>query len=535
VTDWNFADVWEAVAEALPDAPATSHDGVRRSWSTFEARSEAQAAWLGSLGVERQARVAQYLYSGPAYLESLFGCFKAGLVPVNTNYRYGVDELAYLWHDAGCSAVVFHGAFAERIEEVRARADDLAIRGWLWVDDGSGPKPEWAVDVEEIATSAARCATPPPRSGDDLWLLYTGGTTGRPKGVMWRQDDMFCVVNRTSAVRYPEHADPSVIAGTLERPGPVLIPAAPLMHGTGAIAAFGALCAGGCVATLPSRSFRAEELLDLIESERAKAVAIVGDAFAKPVLAALDRHPGRWDISSLRIVVSSGVAWSTATKEGLLRHNPELTLADTLGASEAIGMASSISTRERPASSRFVSGPDTRVLGDDGRAIEAGSGETGLLALRGRSPIGYWGDPDKSARTFRVIDGERWSIPGDHAVIEADGTITLLGRGSQCINTGGEKVYPEEVEEALKAHPTVADAAVVGVPDDRFGQAVTALVAPSPGATCDGDALVEHVKSSLAAYKAPRHVIVVDDLGRAPSGKLDYRALASLAQGSSQP
>lgn len=529
MTDWNFADVWERVAAALPHAPATSHDGERRSWSTFEARAEAQAAWLLSLGVERQARVAQYLYSGPPYLESLFACFKASHVPVNTNYRYEVDELVHLWLDAGCSAVVFHGAFTERIEEVRAKARDLPVRGWLWVDDGVGPKPDWADDYEQVAASGTRTTGSVPRSGDDLWLLYTGGTTGRPKGVMWRQDDMFCVVNRTAAVRYPEDADPSIVGAMLDRPGPVMIPAAPLMHGTGAIAAFGALGAGGCVATLASHRFRADELLDLVESDRAKSITIVGDAFAKPMLAALDADPGRWDISSLRIVVSSGVMWSPATKEGLLAHNPNLMLVDTLGSSEAIGMASSISTGDGPAATRFVSGPDTRVFDDDGHAVSPGDDRTGLLALRGRGPIGYFGDPDTSARTFPTIDGERWSVPGDHARIEADGTITLLGRGSHCINTGGEKVYPEEVEEVLKEHPAVADAAVVGLPDDRFGQAVTALVSPTPGVVCDTDELIAHVKGVLAAYKAPKRVIVVDDLGRAPNGKLDYRNLLALA------
>ena len=460
MTNWNFADIWEQVARALPEAPATSHAGRERSWREFEERSEAQADWLRSLGIERQGRVAQYLYSGPEYLESLFACFKASYVPVNTNYRYGSEELAYLWSDASVSAVVFHGSLTDNIEEVRAKNAAPSVRGWLWVDDGSGPCPEWAVDYESVTSAAPLRQPPAERSGDDLWLLYTGGTTGKPKGVMWRHEDIFCVGNRTAAVRYPEDGDLSVVAEMLERPGPRLVPAAPLMHGTGMIAAFGALSVGGCVATLVSRSFDPVEMLDLIANEKVKSIAIVGDAFAKPMLRELDADPDRWDISSLRVVVSSGVMWSAHVKDGLLRHNPKLTLVDAIGASEAIGVASSIATDEKPVSATFERGPDTQVFDPQDRPVEPGSGVTGVLALRGRGPLGYYNDEAKTAETFRIIDGERWIIPGDHARVEADGTITLLGRGSQCINTGGAKVYPEEVEEALKRHPSVADAGV---------------------------------------------------------------------------
>jgi 3-oxocholest-4-en-26-oate---CoA ligase len=363
--------------------------------------------------------------------------------------------------------------------------------------------------------------------------------------VMWRQDDLFCVVNRTAAVRYPEQGDLRDVAGMLEGAGPVLIPAAPLMHGTGALAAFGALSAGGSVSTLTGRSFDPVEMLDLIETDRAKAAAIVGDAFAKPLLAALDAEPDRWDVSSLRVISSSGVMWSASVKQGLLAHNPRLILVDTLGSSEAIGMATSIVTGDGDgggsrhgagssgagaSTASFRLGPDTQVFTEDGCPVAPGSGRSGVLALRGRGPLGYFNDDVASARTFRIVGGERWAMPGDHATVQHDGTITLLGRGSQCINTGGEKVYPEEVEEALKAHPAVADAAVVGLPDDRFGQAVTALVAPAPGAAVEEDELISFVKAALAAYKAPKRVIVVDDLGRAANGKLDYRALRARAE-----
>jgi acyl-CoA synthetase (AMP-forming)/AMP-acid ligase II len=257
----------------------------------------------------------------------------------------------------------------------------------------------------------------------------------------------------------------------------------------------------------------------------------VGDAFAKPLLAALDAEPDRWDISSLWLIISSGVIWSAEVKAGLLRHNPKLIMVDSLGSSEAVGMARSTSRLgEAAATADFELGPDTRVIDDDGRDVVPGSGQAGRVVLKGRGPIGYYKDPDKTAATFTLIDGERWTIPGDFAAVRADGTVQLLGRGSVCINTGGEKVFPEEVEEALKLHPGVADAVVVGVPDDRFGEAVTAVIQPKPGqAGPDGPDLVQWVRERLADYKAPRHVVEVETIGRSPSGKVDYRKLKEYA------
>jgi 3-oxocholest-4-en-26-oate---CoA ligase len=290
------------------------------------------------------------------------------------------------------------------------------------------------------------------------------------------------------------------------------------------------LSSGGSIVTLPGRHFAADELLDTIEAERIKSIAIVGDAFAKPVLEALDAEPGRWDISSLRVITSSGVMWSSATKEGLLRHNPRLILVDTLGSSEAISMASSVSTAgARGSTAAFALGPTTRVITDDGHEVAPGSGDVGLVAFRGRMPLGYHKDAEKSARTFRMLDGERWSIPGDHASIDADGTLRLLGRGSQCINTGGEKVYPEEVEEVIKTHPDAVDAACVGVPDDRFGEAIVALVQLRSGALLDEAAVIGHVKDHLAGYKAPKRVFAIPTVGRAPNGKVDYAGLRAQA------
>ena len=533
MSSWNFADVWEVVAETLPDATAAVHGDLRRTWSELDHRADAVAAALLEGGIAPGDTVAQYLYSCPEYVESVFACFKLGIAPVNTNYRYGADELAYLWDNADCAAVVFHGSFSELADGVRSRVP--RVRRWLWVDDGSGPCPPWADDYGTIAARSVSRASPPwGRTPDDLFLIYTGGTTGMPKGVMWRQDDLFAILNRTAPVRFPEEGGLDDVRAALVKPGPSHIPCAPLMHGTGAFTSMAMLSSGGSVITLPGRHFDPRELLDTVERERVKSLAIVGDAFAKPILAALDADPAKWDISSLRVITSSGVMWSAATKEGLLRHNPRLILVDTLGSSEAISMASSVATAggEGSRTAAFSLGPTTRVIDESGRDVVPGSGEVGMVAFQGRVPLGYYKDEEKSRRTFRLLDGQRWSVPGDFASVDADGTLRLLGRGSQCINTGGEKVYPEEVEEVIKTHPGVLDAACVGVPDERFGEVVVALVEVA-GEPPDEAAVIAHVKDHLAGYKAPKRVFVIPSLGRAPNGKVDYRALREAAVASS--
>ncbi len=535
MSSWNFAEVFEVIAEVQPDATAQVQGSRRFTWAQFDARADAIAQRLLDAGLAPGATVAQLLYSCPEYLESMFAAWKIGLPPVNTNYRYGGDELVYLWDNADVGAVVFHGEFAPRIEAIRASVPRVGV--WLWVDDGTGPCPEWATPYEAVATSDVSPHVVPPwgRSPDDLYLLYTGGTTGAPKGVMWRVDDMFALVNRTAVIKYPEEGsldDVRTILAASDKPRPVFVPCAPLMHGTGAIASFGCLTAGGCVVTLESRSFSAAELLDTIEREHVKGIAIVGEAFAHPILAALDAEPDRWDISSLRMITSSGVMWSPANKAGLLRHNDRLLLVDTLGSSEAVGMASDVASSKEGdrESAHFVLDANTKVLTEDGREVQPGSGESGIVAYRGRVPIGYYKDEAKSAATFRIIDGARWSLPGDYATVEADGSLRLLGRGSQCINTGGEKVYPEEPEEALRSHPTVVDAACVGLPDPRWGQRIVALVQLEDGAELDEAALIAHVKSRLAGYKAPKQIYVLPTLGRAANGKLDYKGLQAEAR-----
>jgi acyl-CoA synthetase (AMP-forming)/AMP-acid ligase II len=530
VSGWNLADIWEANADRFPDATAQVQGERRFTWAEFDRRADGVAATLLSSGVAHQDKVAHYLYNCPEFLDSMFGILKIGLVPVNTNYRYADDELVYVWDNADVVAVVFHATFVDHVERVRERVP--RVRTWLCVEDGSAPCPDWAVPYEQAAAaSSVRVRAPWGRDGDDLYLLYTGGTTGEPKGVMWRQDDI--VMSLEAGARRPLPAVPSAAAITerVSKPGPVAVPAAPLMHGTGSFNSMNVLILAGSIVTLEGRHFDVVELLDTVARERVRTMSIVGDAFARPILRALDAEPNRWDVSSLRVIVSSGVIWSAETKTGLLRHIPGVTMIDSLGSSEAIGMATSTTTRENAATTaQFRLNATTRVVTDDGLDVVPGSGERGRVALRGRTPLGYYKDPGKSATTFITIDGERYSIPGDWAMVDADGNVQLLGRGSQCINTGGEKVYPEEVEEALKLHPTIADAAVVGLPDERFGEAITALVEPVPGATIDIDALVAHVKGRLAHYKAPKHVVAVRSVQRAANGKLDYRRLKAEAE-----
>jgi len=527
---WNFAEIWEVCARRVPDTVALRHGEREITWSELDRRANGIARTLLGAGAGEQDKVAQYLTNCPEYLESMFGVFKAGLVPVNTNYRYVDDELVYLWDNADAVAVVFHGTFAERIERIRDRVP--RVRTWLWVDDGSGPCPPWAVPYEDAAgADGERVEAPWGRDGHQLLLMYTGGTTGMPKGVMWRQDDLIHAVLPTVNPLYGQpDADYEALAASIQGPGLQLLPACPLMHGTGQFTAFIGLSSAGSVTTLTSRHFDVVELLDTIQARRIQSLTIVGDAFAKPILAELDAHPGRWDLSSLIVITSSGVMWSEPVKQALLAHNPTMMLIDAFSSSEAIGLGQSVSTAgNEAATARFSLGDNARVITDDGRDVVPGSGEIGRVAVRGHTPIGYYKDPEKTAATFVTIDGETYSMPGDYARVEADGTLTLLGRGSVCINTGGEKVFPEEVEEVLKRHPAVLDAVVVGLPDDTFGESVNAVVQPRPDQTVEPEALIGWVKDHLAHYKAPKRVVVVDTIGRAPNGKVDYRRLRGVA------
>jgi acyl-CoA synthetase (AMP-forming)/AMP-acid ligase II len=544
LTNFNLADVWELAAEVRgDDCVALVHGSSRESWAEFDRRAAGVAHTLLEAGLGQGAKVAQYLYNCNEYVETVFGAMKAGMVPVNTNYRYAEEELVYLFDNSDSEAVVFHGAFTDVVARIRSRVP--GVRLWLHVDDGSSPCPDFAMPYEEavgvLSVGAdTRVSGPWGRSGDDLYFLYTGGTTGMPKGVMWRQDDLFCLWNGGSMLQMPEDRGMAGLREGLEglsATPPVLMPACPLMHGTGAFTAYSCLLLGGTVVTLPNRNFDAGELLDAIGREKVNVVTIVGDSFAKPILAALAADPDRYDLSSVIAMISSGVMWSEETKRGLHGHNANMLLVDAFSSSEALGMGSSISAAGAEAgTASFKIGPNAKVIDDVGAEIPPGSDRPGRLALGGRLPVGYYKDEEKTAKTFVTIDGQRYSVPGDFATVAEDGTLHLLGRGSVVINTGGEKVYPEEVEETLKIHPAIADAACVGVPDERFGEAICAIVQLRPDVQADGRELIEHVKARLAGYKAPRHVVFVDSVGRTPSGKLDYSSLKTLgAEAASAP
>ncbi len=527
MSDWNYADVWEAVADAIPDRPAQIHGPRRLTWADFDRRSDALARRLLDAGLGRQAKVAAYLYDAPEYLETYFAAFKAAFVPVNTNYRYVADELLYLFDNADAEAVVFHASFSATVETIRAKLPGVKL--WIAVAEPGHPAPSFAEDYESIVSRRTeRVRAPWGRSGDDLLILYTGGTTGMPKGVMWRQDDLFQVLgaggNAVLGIPPVESvAEAAERARAAEHA--VTIAAAPLMHGTSQFTAFGTLTAGAAVACLPSQRFDATEFWNEVERLEATSAAIVGLAFAAPLLEVLDANPGRWNLSSMKRLGSSGTVWSMENKLGLLRHMPACAIFDSLGSSEAVGLGASNSQVGATAeTAKFMVGPNSAVFNEEGRRVEPGSGERGQVAVSGFIPVGYYKDPEKSARTFKMLEGRRWSVPGDFATVEADGSLKLLGRGSQVINTGGEKVFPEEVEEAIKRFPGVRDAAVVGVPDARFGERICAVVDMTEGATPALAAISAHVREHLAAYKAPRDLVLAP-IARAANGKLDYKAI----------
>jgi acyl-CoA synthetase (AMP-forming)/AMP-acid ligase II len=533
---WKLADVWETIAARQPDRPAVIQGERIVTWGQFDARADALAARLVQAGVGKGAKVAAYLFNSPEYLETYFAAFKAGLDPINTNYRYGGEELTYLFDNADAEAVVFHAGFTDTLEAIRPRLPQVKL--WIAVAEPGHPVPAWAEDYDAVVSRppAPRPFTSPwGRSPDDLLLLYTGGTTGMPKGVMWRQDDLFNVLGAggQAAQGIPpieslEEAGSRLTDDWVRR---VSLVACPLMHGTGQFSAFITMNLGGAVALLPSRQFSAIELWNEVERLKADAIVLVGLAFSTPMLEALEANPGRWDLTHVKSMSSSGSMWSQENKHGLLSFCPNAMIFDSFGSSEAVGMGASASAPGAEAeTAAFMLGPNCAVFTEDGgRRIEPGSGERGMVAVTGFLPMGYYKDPEKSAKTFRTMEGMRWSIPGDWAEVNLDGSLKLLGRGSQCINTGGEKVFPEEVEEALKTHPHVRDAVVVGVPDVRFGERICALVEADGEVELTLPDLSAHVRDHLAAYKAPRELVVVDSIGRAPNGKVDYKKAKEMA------
>jgi len=536
---WQMADIWENIAQAIPDKPAIVDGDKRYNWADYENRAARVAQVLTDHGLKPGAKLSIYSYNAAEYLETQFGAFKARICPVNVNYRYLEAELTHVINNSDSEALVFQAQFAPRVAAIRDQLDQ--VRLFLEIDDGSGEHLDGAVSYEQ----ALQAAQPMPvieRSDDDLYMLYTGGTTGMPKGVMYdHRTFASALLAKGFEMRMMEPPADASGFGPLVRQlhelgaTPRAIPACPLMHGTGMwIGAMIPHSLGGCVVLFNNSHFDPAALWQLAAREKVTDITIVGDVFAKPMLAALDDAKAEGqvaDLSSLLMMGSSGVMWSTEVKRGLLAHLPHMAIVDSMGSTEG-SMGTAITTIENiddSQTAKFELNPTTVVLTEDGKPVTPGSGEMGLICNGGMVPLGYYKDEAKSAETFRTFDGVRYSIPGDFATVEADGSITLLGRGSACINSGGEKIFPEEVEEALKTHESVYDCLVVGLPDDRFGQKVTAVLSMADGFRFDEAALAEHVRTRLAAYKAPRAFILVDEVPRAANGKAGYKAARDIA------
>jgi acyl-CoA synthetase (AMP-forming)/AMP-acid ligase II len=532
----HYATIWESIADTIPDATAVVHGDITRTWAQYDDRAARLAAAYAAAGLGHDSKIGLYMYNGNEYLEAQYGAFKIRGVPVNVNYRYLDDELWYLLDNSDAEALVFHSSLGDRVAQVTERLPKLKLL--IEVDDGGTGQVQAALTYDEVL-SANEPMERIVRSEDDIYMLYTGGTTGMPKGVMYDMASHVSLFLRSGfpflgqqVPRSGEEVAPLVEAITAAGKRMVAIPCAPLMHGTGLwLGAFAAHLTGGEVITLTSRTLDPHEVLRTAQARRATSLVIVGDAFAKPLVAAIDEAAQRaepYDLSSLGVILSSGVMWTAEVKQQLLDRIPQVVLFDAIGSTEG-SMGNQMSTRGGSTeTAKFTQNPTTKVFTEDGREVTPGSGEIGVVAAGGFVPLGYFKDPDKSARTFRTIDGVRYAIPGDLAQVAADGTLILLGRGSQVINSGGEKIFPEEVEEAVKRVPGVRDCLVIGIDDERFGQAVTA-VAATDGRVLDEADVIAHVKTQLARYKAPKRVVFVTDVPRSPNGKADYIAAKQYA------
>ncbi|GGE06542.1 acyl-CoA synthetase [Polymorphobacter glacialis] len=516
----SFGRIFAAIAAAVdPAQPATIHGDVVTTWGEFDQRTDALAAAYHAAGAVPGDRIAHLMRNSPAYCETTISGFKARLVHVNVNYRYTGEELFYILENSGASVLVYDAEFAGLIDSIR---DRLGVKLFLQV---GGETAGFAQDFDTVAASSEKL-TPQDYRYEDMLFIYTGGTTGMPKGVMWEQGALWGIMAAganplgTPPQTLDEHLDN--IRQGIGRNRSLVLP--PLMHGTGMIIAISTLVRGGTVVTVPGDNFEPEQALAICAAQACDYAVIVGDAFARPLLRALDA--GHGSIASLGVMISSGTMWSPETKAGLLRHAPAMMIVDALGSSEGLGLGTSMQNSDNAgAATKFVSDGNTLILGDDMKPVAPGV--MGRVARAGLIPLGYWRDEEKSAKTFVTVGGVRYSLPGDFAIIEEDGSFTLLGRGSQCINTAGEKVFPEEVEETLKTHPAIDDALVFGVADEKWGQAVTAVV--EAHAAVDIEALRAHCRVHLAGYKTPKRVIVVAKVPRAPNGKADYAAARLLA------
>jgi fatty-acyl-CoA synthase len=543
--EFNLADMFEAVAAWVPNREAIVWGDVRLTYGQVEARANRLAHGLQGLGIGRDDHVGVFMYSRPEYLETMIAAYKIRAVPINVNYRYVAEELAYLFDNANLRVLVLEATFAPVVASIREGLPHL--EHVVVVDDGSdaGTALTDGIAYEELLASNADDADFEARSADDRYIAYTGGTTGMPKGVVWRQEDIFFATMTFGAtVERPEDVGTNVLAKVPPRLANLSVMGAevpdiyvayalgPLMHVSGHWSAWGNLLSGSTTVLHPDRQMDAATVLKIIEAERVTMLTIVGDSMGRPLVEMIEGQPGRFDTTSVLSIGSGGSIMSGDVKDRLMAGFPNVvTLVEAIGSSESPSQAVSITLRDQGPAATLRFGPEERttVFDDDLRPVEPGSGAVGRLATKGRVPIEYYNDPEKSARTFVTVDGERWALPGDMALVELDGTIRLLGRGTMCINTGGEKVYPEEVEAVLKAHPGIVDAIVIGVPDPRFGERVAAVVQPVETALTLEDVQL-HCRVHLAGHKVPRQLYLAPVVERFPSGKPDYKWAKALAE-----
>lgn len=546
---FNLADLFEIVVDTVPDRLALVAGDQRRTYRQLDARSNRFAHHLESMGLRTGSPVGILAYNRAEWAEAMIGCYKARAVPVNLNYRYVAPELRYVMDNADLELLVFEEPLGPLVAESLRGTGPVDHLRLLTLADGAGdgappagPPPGSAeaatapfAPVADAYEAVLADASPErgfgPRSPDDLYVLYTGGTTGMPKGVLWRQEDIFFAAMGGGGWGAEPIRHPDELAGRLnldDAARAVMLVVAPLMHGNAQWVMWNAFMMGGTAVLYTDHHYDADHLWRLVAEERVVSIGLVGDAMARPLVEALaTAAPDRYDTSSLVVIGSGGAMLSSAVKDELRKHLPQVMVMDRFGASESGAQGAVVEGASGP---RFTMSDDTSVLDEELRPLTPGDGKIGRLARTGRIPLGYFKDPVKTAATFPVdADGVRWSVPGDLASIEADGTITVHGRGSASINSGGEKVFPEEVEAALKTHPDVFDAIVVGVPDDRLGECVAVVVQPRPGSPVPTlEQLQEHCRGQVAGYKLPRQLRAVDHVPLTAAGKPDAKAARAL-------